>query len=75
MSNAKVVYPQRKGWRTAVVVAMSGAKIKVIGVGGGGNNAVNRMIGSGIQVRHAHSSRITLGHSRSKEIAKCGGRV
>lgn len=51
MRNAKVVYPQRKGWRTAVVVAMSGAKIKVIGVGGGGNNAVNRMIGSGIQVR------------------------
>lgn len=26
------------------------AKIKVIGVGGGGNNAVNRMIGSGLQV-------------------------
>ncbi|KAK6774147.1 hypothetical protein RDI58_029386 [Solanum bulbocastanum] len=25
------------------------AKIKVIGVGGGGNNAVNRMIGSGLQ--------------------------
>lgn len=34
----------------SMVVAMSGAKIKVIGVGGGGNNAVNRMIGSGIQV-------------------------
>ncbi|KZV36201.1 plastid-dividing ring protein [Dorcoceras hygrometricum] len=27
------------------------AKIKVIGVGGGGNNAVNRMIGSGLQVK------------------------
>lgn len=26
------------------------AKIKVVGVGGGGNNAVNRMIGSGLQV-------------------------
>ena len=25
------------------------AKIKVIGVGGGGNNAVNRMISSGLQ--------------------------
>ena len=25
------------------------AKIKVIGVGGGGNNAVNRMIESGVQ--------------------------
>ncbi|KAG0600479.1 hypothetical protein M758_11G037600 [Ceratodon purpureus] len=39
---------RRVGVRRAVVVA-SGAKIKVIGVGGGGNNAVNRMIGSGIQ--------------------------
>lgn len=36
--------------RSVSVVAMNGAKIKVIGVGGGGNNAVNRMIGSGIQV-------------------------
>ena len=26
------------------------AKIKVVGVGGGGNNAVNRMIGGGLQV-------------------------
>ena len=25
------------------------ASIKVIGVGGGGNNAVNRMIGAGLQ--------------------------
>ncbi|KAJ3678370.1 hypothetical protein LUZ60_002173 [Juncus effusus] len=29
--------------------AMDTAKIKVVGVGGGGNNAVNRMIGSGLQ--------------------------
>ena len=29
---------------------MDAAKIKVIGVGGGGNNAVNRMIGSGLHV-------------------------
>lgn len=29
---------------------MESAKIKVVGVGGGGNNAVNRMIGSGLQV-------------------------
>lgn len=28
---------------------MDSAKIKVVGVGGGGNNAVNRMIGSGLQ--------------------------
>lgn len=29
---------------------MEFAKIKVVGVGGGGNNAVNRMIGSGLKV-------------------------
>lgn len=29
---------------------MESARIKVVGVGGGGNNAVNRMIGSGLQV-------------------------
>ncbi|KAJ9562722.1 hypothetical protein OSB04_007882 [Centaurea solstitialis] len=29
--------------------SMESAKIKVVGVGGGGNNAVNRMIGSGLQ--------------------------
>jgi hypothetical protein len=29
---------------------MESAKIKVVGVGGGGNNAVNRMIGSGLHV-------------------------
>lgn len=30
--------------------AVESARIKVVGVGGGGNNAVNRMIGSGLQV-------------------------
>ncbi|MCD7461469.1 Cell division protein FtsZ 1 [Datura stramonium] len=30
-------------------IPMESAKIKVVGVGGGGNNAVNRMIGSGLQ--------------------------
>ncbi|GJZ32474.1 cell division protein FtsZ homolog 1, chloroplastic [Tanacetum coccineum] len=29
--------------------SMESARIKVVGVGGGGNNAVNRMIGSGLQ--------------------------
>lgn len=29
---------------------MDNAKIKVVGVGGGGNNAVNRMIGCGLHV-------------------------
>ena len=32
------------------VPPMDSARIKVVGVGGGGNNAVNRMIGSGLQV-------------------------
>ena len=30
---------------------LESAKIKVVGVGGGGNNAVNRMIGCGLHVR------------------------
>ncbi|KAJ8617475.1 hypothetical protein MRB53_013661 [Persea americana] len=30
--------------------AMESARIKVVGVGGGENNAVNRMIGSGLRV-------------------------
>lgn len=29
---------------------LESARIKVVGVGGGGNNAVNRMIGNGLQV-------------------------
>ncbi len=32
----------------------AGAKIKVIGVGGGGNNAVNRMIAAGVEGRRVH---------------------
>ncbi|MQL82362.1 hypothetical protein Taro_014831 [Colocasia esculenta] len=32
------------------LVPVESARIKVVGVGGGGNNAVNRMIGSGLQV-------------------------
>jgi hypothetical protein len=37
---------------------MDTARIKVIGVGGGGNNAVNRMIGSGLQVLSFSVNRI-----------------
>ena len=37
--------------RRVVQVSANGAKIKVIGCGGGGGNAVNRMISSGLQVR------------------------
>lgn len=53
--------PRRRWWRGRSSVScvysssplgapMDTASIKVIGVGGGGNNAVNRMIGSGLQV-------------------------
>lgn len=41
-----VVYLQR-----ALCAAGGDAQIKVIGVGGGGGNAINRMIASGLQVR------------------------
>jgi cell division protein FtsZ len=44
-----------QGGRRLVVFASyephADARIKVIGVGGGGGNAVNRMINSGLQVR------------------------
>ncbi|KAL0301098.1 UNVERIFIED_CONTAM: Cell division protein FtsZ1, chloroplastic [Sesamum radiatum] len=39
---------QRNGVQCSFI-PMDSAKIKVVGVGGGGNNAVNRMIGSGLQ--------------------------
>ncbi|KAI4366177.1 hypothetical protein MLD38_022091 [Melastoma candidum] len=41
-----------KRWTNGVTcsfIPMDSARIKVVGVGGGGNNAVNRMIGSGLQ--------------------------
>ncbi|KAF6144980.1 hypothetical protein GIB67_013331 [Kingdonia uniflora] len=34
---------------SSAFTSMESAKIKVVGVGGGGNNAINRMIGSGLQ--------------------------
>ncbi|WRX29366.1 Tubulin/FtsZ [Theobroma cacao] len=40
---------QRFGGISCSFAPMETAKIKVVGVGGGGNNAVNRMIGSGLQ--------------------------
>lgn len=33
------------------------AKIKVVGVGGGGNNAVNRMIASGLKRSRVHCNK------------------
>lgn len=50
----KNVWKQRRYSATSFSCSfapMETAKIKVIGVGGGGNNAVNRMIGSGLKVR------------------------
>ena len=41
----------RRGGRRASVVARSNATIKVLGCGGGGGNAVNRMISGGLQAR------------------------
>ncbi|KAI5061841.1 hypothetical protein GOP47_0022380 [Adiantum capillus-veneris] len=40
---------QRVWASSSSLPSYEGARIKVIGVGGGGNNAVNRMIGSGLQ--------------------------
>ena len=44
------------------------AKIKVVGVGGGGNNAVNRMIASGLK-----GSRIYCDKYRCTSISTCYG--
>ena len=43
------------------LIPLETAKIKVVGVGGGGNNAVNRMIGSGLQVKFLYFFIINLG--------------
>jgi len=45
--------PQRRRFASVTCCSFStvdSAKIKVVGVGGGGNNAVNRMIGCGLHV-------------------------
>eukprot|EP00262_Sarcandra_glabra_P018897 TRINITY_DN6944_c0_g1_i1.p1 TRINITY_DN6944_c0_g1~~TRINITY_DN6944_c0_g1_i1.p1 ORF type:complete len:399 (-),score=59.28 TRINITY_DN6944_c0_g1_i1:233-1342(-) len=39
----------KKGCCCSLLAECESARIKVIGIGGGGNNAVNRMIGSGLQ--------------------------
>ena len=44
------------------VIAGGDARIKVIGVGGGGNNAINRMIGSGLQVSLTSSRAMSPAH-------------
>ena len=45
--------------RASAFQGMSEARIKVIGCGGGGGNAVNRMINSGLQVRYVNCGRRT----------------
>ncbi|KAJ7570018.1 hypothetical protein O6H91_01G103900 [Diphasiastrum complanatum] len=41
--------PRCRTW--VVSMCMDSARIKVIGIGGGGNNAINRMVGGGLQVQ------------------------
>ncbi|XP_031118072.1 cell division protein FtsZ homolog 1, chloroplastic [Ipomoea triloba] len=48
-SRRKSLFHQRRFSVRCSFIPMDSAKIKVVGVGGGGNNAVNRMIGSGLQ--------------------------
>ncbi|XP_073058894.1 cell division protein FtsZ homolog 1, chloroplastic-like [Primulina eburnea] len=48
-TNSKRISRRRRNGVYSSFVPMDSAKIKVVGVGGGGNNAVNRMIGSGLQ--------------------------
>lgn len=49
-TNSQRISRRRRNGVYSSFVPMDSAKIKVVGVGGGGNNAVNRMIGSGLQV-------------------------
>ncbi|KAK4398577.1 Cell division protein FtsZ1, chloroplastic [Sesamum angolense] len=42
-------FKRRRGGVRSSYLPTGSAKIKVVGVGGGGNNAVNRMIGNGLQ--------------------------
>ena len=51
--------------RAGVDVRASAAKIKVIGCGGGGGNAVNRMISSGLQVR---AMRLIMRGARVRDV-------
>src|SRR6266487_3137836 len=57
---------------------VTGARIKVIGVGGGGGNAVNRMIGSGIEGIEfvvANTDLQALKRSRASVKIQLGGRL
>ena len=60
--------------KETVVVLASSAKIKVVGCGGGGGNAVNRMIEAGVSVRllffKALSTKINDDDSESRWIMK-----
>ena len=55
-----------------------GAIIKVIGVGGGGNNSINRMIDSGIENVEfiaVNTDRQILGISKAKKILQIGEKI
>lgn len=54
---------------------MESARIKVVGVGGGGNNAVNRMIGSGLQVGCVLSLLFSSSNCRKDCVFRGGGVV
>ena len=42
--------------KVCLTLAGGDARIKVIGVGGGGGNAINRMVSSGLQVCEPHGT-------------------
>ncbi|XP_020223886.1 cell division protein FtsZ homolog 1, chloroplastic [Cajanus cajan] len=50
-TSVSLIPPQRRRFASVrcSYAYVDNAKIKVVGIGGGGNNAVNRMIGSGLQ--------------------------
>src|SRR3982751_4707134 len=54
---------------------ITGARIKVIGVGGGGGNAVNRMIEAGIEFLVANTDLQALKRSRAPIKIQLGGKL
>ena len=75
---------ERKGMRTGSIMFddteqnSSGAKIKVIGIGGGGGNAVNRMIEAGIegvQFLVANTDQQSLKNSRASVKLQIGEKL
>ena len=61
MSSSKSSYSRKE----TVVVSASSAKIKVVGCGGGGGNAVNRMIEAGVSVRLLFLQKLSTKNQRT----------